>query len=195
MPLLADFGLAFKTPPGDIHNPRWYNRGAGTPGFLSPEHTRWVNPEDMTPVNRWRLGDRTNVYGVGLILWCLVNRNFTPPQPLWLGQGEHDQTLALPHLVNHPLSRYSPELKDLIGDCLRFRIDRRPSFHGLLRTINDNTSEGDNRPNRALGMRSGTADFPTRGISRIIVQEDNYKVGMARDEIVGEDDDDDEDDN
>lgn len=62
--LIADFGLSFDT---EVEN--YENKQFGTPGYVSPEHIT-VN----------KLGPKSDLYCVGLILWQLVTgKKFLPP--------------------------------------------------------------------------------------------------------------------
>ena len=95
--LLGDFGMAFRTAQGDPNNPEWYNEGWGTPRFLAPEQRRYVdlNSANLNATEDWVLNSRTNVFGVGLILYCLVYLRHSPPKTRWLGDGGPDDTLQI----------------------------------------------------------------------------------------------------
>ena len=66
--MLGDFGLAFKTTPTDPNNPRWYDNGTGTEGFMAPEQLRYIDANTHGPLDEWKLGSKTNVYGIGVVL-------------------------------------------------------------------------------------------------------------------------------
>ena len=178
MPKLADFGLAFRTPPIDPSNPHFYNDSEGSHGFRPPEQFRWVDPGTMTPVDECRLNSKTNVFGVGCILYCLVTLRDRPPVPAWLGNGNLDQTLAIP--IGWPAGQYSWPLHRFIGDCLRFRQNNRPSFAALLQRINTHTGGNPGGVDRSLGMRSGTAAPAVAQAQQLLPPADLYRLCMHR---------------
>ena len=183
MPVLGDFGLAFRTRPTDPNNPQWYNARTGTPGFYAPEQIQWYDARTKEAVNQWPLNEKTNVYGLGMILWCLVRLRQAAQQPFWLGVGENDTTLRplpIPAPWNYPLINYSQPLKDLIDDCLAFSQAARPSFQVILNRIQAETDERPGMPDRALGMRSGEAELETKIGEHMEYSSDDYQLGMAR---------------
>ncbi len=66
--LLGDFGLAFKTRTPDPNNPSWY-RGWGTQGFKAPEQRLWIDQVTGDFVRNWPLGEHSNVWSMGIVLW------------------------------------------------------------------------------------------------------------------------------
>lgn len=160
-PLLGDFGLAFRTTQDDRFNPLWYNTGLGTPGFFAPEQKRWRDANTLQRSHNWKLGAKTNVYGVGVVLYCMVMNETRPKQPLWFTPGDGDDTL---HITNpdpfdpaHVVNNYSTELTDLINDCLEFRPNDRPTFTEMWRYIQREIDDAPGQPDCALGMHNGTA--------------------------------------
>lgn len=92
-PMLADFGHAFMTSDSDPNNPRWYNRSAGTQGYMAPEQTRMIDRKTNEAIKAWPLSGKTDVYSIGAKLYCLLARAQSPQQPLWLGDGLPETTL------------------------------------------------------------------------------------------------------
>lgn len=183
-PLLGDFGLALKTKPNDPNNPCWYNKGEGTDGFLAPEHSSWIDAQTWAPIEVRRLDSKTNVYGMGLILWCLIMREQNPPQPLWLGDGNNNTALVLPAAPGQRAHHYSKALGDLVESCVRFRPMNRPSFQTILDIIWHSTDESPGAPNLALNMRTGTASAATAAAQEVPPLHDNYELGLARGQVV-----------
>ena len=179
-PRLGDFGHAFKTWANDLLNPRWYNDGAGTPGYLAPEHTKWINAMNWAPIDEWRFGSKTNIYGVGLILWSLLALE-SPPQPVWLGDGRNDTTLNLPRPVANPrpMNMYSRPLRNLVDSCLAFRPQDRPTFAEILDIIQQETDEMPGGANRSLGFRSGRTVTAVAAANAVLTPRDDYSLGFA----------------
>ena len=179
--MLADFGLALKTSVDDLNNPVWYNNDSGTEGFLAPEQRRWVDGQSLQPIDEWRLNAKTNVYGVGMILWCLVTLQMNGEQPIWLGVGEDDETVRqLPN--EYPADQYSDELRSLIEECLWFPPYARPTFQNMLNTIRQHTGPG--AGDLSLGMRNGGAVGAIAAAQHIQWPQDRYRLGLHRDAIV-----------
>lgn len=164
-PTLGDFGLAFKTSADDPNNPRWYNNDLGTPGFKAPEQQQWVENNTFEYLDEHRLDHKTNMYGVGMILWCLVSRNHRPEQPTWLGIAQDNQTLAFPDPRHFPLDQYSDELLDLVQQCIAFDPVDRPNFSEVLRTVRNATAYASPGRDHSMGLRSNNADDDMRAAS------------------------------
>ena len=177
-PVLADFGLAFKTQTNDPCNPSMYNGGSGTKGFRAPEQRRWVDSATSQLIDEWALDSKTNVYGVGMILWCMVTLDSQPEEPLWLGRGDMDRTLV-PLPVAFPANLYSVELRQLIGECLSFFPANRPTFREILTRV-DQATGGGGPVDRSLGMRNSTAPYQARLAQRLRDAPDPYRLGLAR---------------
>ncbi len=203
-PLLGDFGHA--TLASDVYetiyegNPEWY-QGQGTNGFRAPEQRRTTDTDPSAASDRWALSEKTNVFGVGLVLWCLIQPFEKPDEPSW-AQGNLDPVLR----IRSGHKSYSPELIGLINWCLRFNPDARPNFRELRDWIQPAICERPPTLNRAAYMRSGTADANTRQAQSIQVGADRYQLGFTQSEVIQaeqapdpvdeeEDDDDDEDGN
>lgn len=182
-PLLGDFGLAFRTNQNDRFNPLWYNNRLGTPGFFAPEQTRWRDRNTLQKIHNWRLDHKTNVYGVGMVLYCMVMNRAAPDQPLWLSPGDGDGTLFVhnPHPTDpaYPANNYSTELTDLINRCLEFDPQNRPTFTVMYRYVRRQTGHGPGQPNLALGMRRGTATPVQQRAQATLHVQDKYRLGMA----------------
>lgn len=60
----------------------------------------YVNRNTHAPLNPWPLDEKTNLFGVGLILYCLVTQKRNAPQAYWLGDGATDTTHTLHDVVS-----------------------------------------------------------------------------------------------
>lgn len=184
MVLVGDFGLAFKTSKDDPNNPSWFNHGWGTSGFQAPEQFKWCDLADLSPINEWRLNAKTNVYGIGIILRCLVLNEtfaeFPAPQPMWLGVGDQDTTLNFP--PGGPAAHYNNTLKNLISDCLRFQPEQRPTFTNLQQRITSHTHTP-GITDFSLGMRDNSAGLQVRLAQSVLFPVDEYRIGMQRHEL------------
>jgi serine/threonine protein kinase len=92
-----------------------------------------VDRNDLTTIDNFKLSERTNVYGTGVILWCMVMNETDPKEPVWTVDPNDDDTLA----VQDPGGVYSDKLKDLIRLCLRYYPKDRPTFTEMLDFIEE----------------------------------------------------------
>ncbi|KAK4610305.1 hypothetical protein CLAFUW4_13627 [Fulvia fulva] len=130
---LGDFGFACETDVNDgTNNPVEFFEDEGTDGFLSPEQRRWYRRNgDFDLSARRRLREQTNVWGVGIILWSMVNL-----QPDgWPGIGRQNrQPPFLPGM-------YSASLSNFIAQCVRYNPTGtigRPTVAQALNQIRNN---------------------------------------------------------
>ncbi|KAK5137978.1 hypothetical protein LTR08_005775 [Meristemomyces frigidus] len=155
-PKLGDFGLAIKTwapNPGDPNNvdglnPDIFVDGAGTPGFRAPEMRAYIDRGTALPVDSWPLSSKTNVWGVGMVIYCLVTLVTAPRQSDWLG----NPALDVPSSLANQAAVYNAQLHFLIGQCLHHDPARRWTFRQIIRAINTNIQE--NALDLAQGMRA-----------------------------------------
>ncbi|KAK4626504.1 hypothetical protein CLAFUW4_04258 [Fulvia fulva] len=98
-PRLGDFGLAVQPNAYGASNPQSW-QDLGTQGFYAPEQMDYVNRNTHAPLNPWPLDEKTNLFGVGLILYCLVTQKRNAPQAYWLGDGATDTTHTLHDVVS-----------------------------------------------------------------------------------------------
>ena len=175
-PVLADFGLAFKTSPGDPNNPRFYNNGAGTEGYRAPEQYRWVDQQTLEPrFDDWKVDGKADVFAVGMLLRSLLLQRQDYNQPFFLGDGDADTSL---HVVGLPAAGYySIPLQTMVQDCLHFRPQRRLTFDALLRRIHSYTDEATH--NLAAGMRTGSAGLVGQ-LRQGLLLTDIYQLGLSR---------------
>ncbi|EME46732.1 hypothetical protein DOTSEDRAFT_22768 [Dothistroma septosporum NZE10] len=185
-PLLGDWGLAVSPPPSS--NPRFY-QGAGTHGCMAPEQIAYVDNNSLAPVDVWPLGEKTNVFGVGIVLYCLVTQQHTPRrQAWWLGDGSTDRTYKLslpgggPDPAQNFANQYSPELRRLIDECTKYDRGARADFARLRYLFNQAITNwmGGEDPGITKGMYWGTAFAGVQIAEQVLTRNDVYAIGLAR---------------
>lgn len=128
-PLLLDFGSARQALSGD------HSRLAPmyTPGFAAPE--QYQRGEDT-------LGPWTDIYGIGASMFsCLAGA----PPPSAEARQKEDKPLNLEQLYG---DRYSPELLNIIDQCLLLDHNARPqSVHQLQKMLMTPMSPPSRKPN------------------------------------------------
>ena len=170
-PVLGDYGLAVRTNDDDSFNPRFY-RDAGTPGFFAPEQREQVDLHNMNTVDDFRLSEKTNVFGIGLILWCMLMSRDAPPVPSWVGEPDVDPTYDIPD----PHNIWSEPLKNLIHVCLQYDPEDRPDATGFLGYVmNFVTGPRD----IANGMRTRE---PGPGVVFPRMPNEKYTIGFMRED-------------
>ena len=179
--VLGDFGLAFRDPEEHpTYNPRWYNEGVGTRGFLAPEQRRYVNQTNLLPIDNGRLNAKTNVWGIGQIIYCLVTLKWNPDQPNWLGDGFDEGSPPVDATDGPFVMGYSNTLLNLIRNCLSFQPWNRPTFAGLHNSIFMATRVGAGAGPLSQGMHDASATLATMHNVRLRHGVDRYMVGLAR---------------
>lgn len=166
--------MVVRTEENDPLNPRFYLEW-GTPGFYPPEQREQVDYNGFTAIEDHPLSEKTNVYGVGLILWCLLHKTLKPKEPSWVGNPNNDRTLA----INDPNNDWSYQLKDLITLCLQYHPNDRPTFDDILNWI-DQAMSG--KRDLSDGMMAGDADDAAQARNMPRLEADRYRNGMARPE-------------
>ena len=130
-PRMGDFGLAIETYPEDAGNPRRWKGLAGTRGYHAPEQLRL--DEKPLPEPHWQLLAHTNVWGIGRIMWDVLNHSPSSQRTIKVtyrtnGTCELDVREAVQGL-------YSAQLLSTIRDCMHKDPKSRPSFTELRRRI------------------------------------------------------------
>ena len=178
--MLGDYGLAVKTHADDDFNPRWYNYRTGTPGFRAPEQMRHINAQTKEVIDARRLGEKTNVFGVGAVLYCMIMNVASRPEPGWTGNPDLDTSYDYPAAQQ---TSFSVQLRDMVTDCLRYDPARRPTFAEMLARIDQATDE--NGSNLAVGMRSGNVTPAVRARQMPWFVESRYQLDMTPTQIGG----------
>jgi serine/threonine protein kinase len=171
-PKLGDFGLAIETNACDQFNPMIYNFGAGTPGYLAPEQQKYMDRETGTPVDVFQLLAHTNVWGVGLLIWCLIHGRSIAPQaqPEFYWRTENNKfTCAIERAVGNQHRVFAR----LVEQCLQFNPADRPSFANLRRAVDKSM------PSRIQAAKAGTLG-PSEREELHGLPSQRYRVGMAR---------------
>ncbi|KAK5158587.1 hypothetical protein LTR04_005225 [Oleoguttula sp. CCFEE 6159] len=130
-PKLADFGLGIETSNTDPDNPMDYNEDEGTEGFLAFEQRPFLDEQtglrfDPAP----QLLAHTNIWGIGMIMRCLVLLNNYPNQRNYETKDDRAPLVNMLH-------DYSPYLIRCIQSCLRFDPESRVKPRHLLQEIMD----------------------------------------------------------
>ncbi|KAK4628249.1 putative serine/threonine-protein kinase nek2 [Fulvia fulva] len=140
-PLLGDFGLAIETSPTDPHNPTWHLE-LGTPGYMAPEQLAYIDRTTLFHLNPTPLTEKTNVFGIGVILYSLLTLNHGAAsgiQPEFLGVNPQDQNpFTLQDDEGDPYDqnnadKYTESLRGLIDECTHYDPALRPDFREILR--------------------------------------------------------------
>lgn len=176
-PILGDYGVAIKTTPNDPINPRFY-RNAGTREFRTPEQKPSVDRFTLATIDNFPLCEKSNVYGLGLILWCLMHTQNLPTQPLWL-----DDPKDVDHITIHGNGLfYSPDLRELVEQSLRYDPGDRSSLDALLLMIYDATTDDGRLGSRdeSEGMRLGAAGPAVQMLAQPLFRADPYSLGLAQ---------------
>lgn len=159
---LADFGTSMKTRPDDPNNPAWFVR-EGTIGYRSPEQRVWIDRRTFERVNQWPMGQHSNVFGVGLLLYSLIEMKGLSSDPSYIGLPPyHDYDLEPGH------RGYSDRLLTMVSQCLRYDYRERPTFQDLLTQVQSHRASLDNEnlpprnnpasASRTEGNRDGEAE-------------------------------------
>jgi hypothetical protein len=139
-----------------------------------------LNVESKQLIDEERLGEATNVYGVGLILWCMITNTTHPGEPPWLEDPAQDTTLDIPATE---IGHWSATLRGIITDCLLYDPALRPTFDQILERIAVATDETVTGTNLARYMRSGTATQAQRNLFMPQFLQDRYAYWMSADAV------------
>ncbi|KAF2163784.1 hypothetical protein M409DRAFT_25966 [Zasmidium cellare ATCC 36951] len=171
---VGDWGLAIRTSRDDPNNPHWY-QGPGTPGYRAPEHDGFVSAQTLRPLGGKMLAC-TNVWGIGIILYCLITTQVDPDQPGWLGDPQ-DETMYYP-ANNDKYKFYSQELIEVLMACLTIDESVRAGPAQLLRQIRNTLLR--RGQNTHMGMMDGTASEVLQAINALTFTPDQYALGMVQ---------------
>ncbi|KAI9719435.1 MAG: hypothetical protein M1812_003506 [Candelaria pacifica] len=117
---LADFGLAVRTSMVDLRNPTEYT-GSGTHGYMADEQNDDLRymieiPNELKK-SEGKLAAWTNVWGIGAVMYELMT--LIPVRRIYMkGNG------VLP-INTTRVPDYSPELRNLIRECLNASPEKR----------------------------------------------------------------------
>ncbi|KAG9193994.1 hypothetical protein G6011_04029 [Alternaria panax] len=166
VPVLADFGISFFSPKSDgcpiSDNPDQYITSVDT--RYPPEMHQQAEPYDI------RLGEKTDVWGIGNIAWTLIaNRqddagpfrceSWTPSATFagWDGHvplaiqcdrnnARHDDSdvLMAYSKTNPAANEYGPQIKELVRTCLNYEQDDRPTLKEIIAEAEQFLSDPDN---------------------------------------------------
>ncbi|KAL8709677.1 MAG: hypothetical protein Q9220_005617 [cf. Caloplaca sp. 1 TL-2023] len=165
---LGDFGLATPTGEDDSRNPKDL-KYIGTNGYKAAEQkvprdkvTEWMDRMKEAGLsyvkdfyvereinNEWpKLGSHTNVWGVGACIFKLIHLTDVDYSYDKTKNGE-----SIPEIRTQRNPEYSPELRKLVQQCLRFDPAARPRLYELRTAVTA-------ARNRCLGTLRPTGDVP-----------------------------------
>ena len=139
----------------------------------------YIDRAMATPFDRRPLTSKTNVWGVGMIIYCLITLTTHPEQSDWLG----DPALDIPSSANDQVMAYSPRLHLTVQRCLEYDPTMRWTFRQIIASIN--TSIQENGLNLAQGMRVASARpyIQARADELLTLPNDVYALGMDRNQL------------
>lgn len=169
---LGDFGLAIMTDENDRNNPMAYNDAAGAIFWRAPEQHMYLDSKQLRPLPGPKLGEKTNVWGIGAVMVRLMNMDPNPEEPSF-GSVKPQKPK-----VDKDVWDGSKALRDLVHRCVRFELDRRPNLRGIRRQILEHTTS-DAEDDLAEGRRT---EPHNQDDAYLVLRyaDDQYKVGMAR---------------
>lgn len=119
---------------------------------------------------------RSKVWGVGIILYCLMTNQIYPEQPDWYGNPAHERMYDP---ANNPdFAHYSQHLRRLLSSCLHPNAATRGSPTQLLTNIRHALNNFG--PATHKGMMNNTANLGVvmaNGLRYALV--DDYALGLA----------------
>jgi hypothetical protein len=88
-PKIGDFGLAIKTSAADTSfNPKMFVDGWGTAGFMAPERKKNIDLPTHLELDDFQLLAHTNVFEIGIIMYCLIALVDRPEEKEWNGTDQ-----------------------------------------------------------------------------------------------------------
>ena len=120
------------------------------------------------------MSSKTNVWGVGTVINCLMSLDGVPYQPDWLGDPIADMAIT----QDEAKTEYSDDLHRLTGQCLQPDPALRPTFRELIRDVETCIREGVGQPDLAEGMRRNGPGQGNQN-NRLNLRNDGYAIGLA----------------
>lgn len=158
---------------------------------------RYRDRDTAEPLNRFKITDKTNVFGLGMVLYCMVTLQNDPPTTEWLGDGRNDTTYQLwdlaanqPNMAQPNVAHYTPELLQLITECLHWDPADRLTFADVLDEIYQRVDTIDRAPGHPPADAHDRnlrvpGNLPFAGLQQAQLRHmpahnDVYRVGLAR---------------
>ena len=182
---IADFAMAIQVPDSDSR-PIGPLAHTGTPQHAAPEmHGK---PQGARP------STKTNVWGVGIVLYSLMagtNGVITGDEGKEWFQWNMEEKREPPAFDQSATLKYSLQLRNLVLACLRYAPLDRPNFDFLLREVQKHTGDGLEGDDRADGLRDMTRAQGDALLRReenrhqkmSIPKQDLYRVGFTLAEV------------
>lgn len=190
----------------------------GSNGFIAPEQQVWVNRTnrnvldniEVSGVNVFRLDAHTNIWQIGMVMYCLMHRIQDADQVLYVSDADMlagggapqlrrgrarapDADMAgsprrEPYRKAIPAPGYSPTLVDLVHQCLSMYPTERPTADAIRALVAPGrglVSDGDLLGGmRRMRPRTGQAWHDNeRGRQHRLRMwfGDDYRLGLSRD--------------
>ena len=136
----------------------------------------YVDSLTTLPIDRTPMSSKTNVWGVGMVIHCLICLDNRPGQPDWVG----NPLTSMPDTRGGQTVQYSEELHHLVEECLQPDPAGRPTFRQLITDVESWIREGADQPDLAEGMRRCN---PGEGnqFNSLQLPNDRYALGLAYD--------------
>ncbi len=196
---VGDYGIAIMTSNDDPMNPDAYNYAQSTLCWAAPEQEAFLNPKTKDPIEpALKLGEATNVWGVGAIAIRLMNQECYPQgphygRPIPIPDDASDEKRQATEQLNayrgaleptpHSAAKtkYSEQLCELVQRCVRYKPASRIKLHKLRQEIRRYTTAGDE--DLASDMRN-RARGAAPAAHHLRYQPDQYRLGLNANKIV-----------
>ena len=174
---LGDFGLAIRTSENDPFNPFAYATDVGTPCWQPFEQYSLNSFGSRLPLKGHKLGEATNVWGIGATIMRLMNRDYYPKEPTYFDETDTFEQQE-PLFQNDAQNIYSPHLVKLVRSCVAFAPSRRPTLRDIREEILLRSTPGPD--DCAEGMRDGGQPLNEGNTLIFPPEEEEYKIGFGR---------------
>lgn len=179
--VLGDLGLAVRTTDSDPLNPVGYNDGSGLDGWRAPEQCIFVRKGTNRSVahpllHEHKLGEHTNVWGIGAIMIRLMNRDPEEERELLTFEDKDTRELKVDRSQT-----YSGALIRAVEYCAEFDPENRHDLRSIKRWILEKTTGDGVRDDLARGLRRNTIG-PNDTHLRLRYPRDQYQLKLARED-------------
>ena len=171
---ICDFGGAIITHDDDAMNPAGYSDGWGTRAWLAPEQQLYRHKTTLEPELGEKLGEKTNVWGMGATIMRLMNHERDPKRPQFKNNRPDEPTWR-----PNQKQKYSSELTELVEWCVRFKPADRPNLRQVKQRIFELTTPGGD-VDLARGFRIAPHDDDDDEDSKLYYRADEkYRLALA----------------
>lgn len=168
--------MAIETSDDDPFNPFAY-AGGGTQGFIPLEQIPLKSDRTYVSVAGEKLGEKTNVWGIGAIIMRLMSRDPDPNTPTYVADDGSllEETPEWKHNGDDEAT-YSRHLQRLVRQCVACRPAERPTLRKLQRRIEEFTTDPSDW---SKGMRQGGMQIHRLNELRYAEEPAKYKLHMS----------------